>query len=242
MISDAMSGAELSNDDYRAAREFGYLKSDVREAFDDAKKRTPSKKIIEDIAKDLEKNNIEAAQKIDEAIFNYIDLAVRVLNVRGHYAVAGGIEFEYLTVYRNAVTAQALGVKEIGDHPPLSEWLVTVHDKIHEALGDFLCKYFRFHDIYVLNYGLRVVFNPKDYDLKDYKDHFAGHLIWGWFWEHHGVAGVVTYWVVNGTCIGATYGLGVVTFVCSPIASLAENVMDKRIAPPIAERVWKRAQ
>lgn len=242
MISDVMRADDLSNDDFKAARQFGYLKSDVREAYAKAKKTTNSQKIIDDVAIAFEKDQLEAARQTDEAIFNMINLAVNVLNVQGHYAVAADIEVEYLLNYRYAVTSQILGLKEIGDHPPLSEWLATVHEKIHDTLGDFLCKYFRFHDIYVLNYGLRVVFNPKDYDLKDYKDHFAGHLIWGWFWEHHGVAGVVTYWLVNGVCIGATYGLGVVTFVCGPIASFAENVMDKRIAPPVAERVWKRAQ
>jgi hypothetical protein len=242
LLSDILNAAEPSKDDFKAAGMFGYRRSDVTEAAREKRNKVDSEAIMKNFARNLEKDQLAAAKDIDDAIFNLINLAVNVLNVQGHYAIAGDIEVEYLLHYRGAVTAQVLGVKEIGDHPPLSEWLVKVHDKIHDAIGDFLCKYFRFHDIFILNYGLPVVFNPKQYKLNDYKDHFAGHHIWGWFWEHHGVAGVVTYWLVNGVCIGSTYGLGIVTFICGPIASLSENVMDKRIAPPIAERIWKRAQ
>jgi hypothetical protein len=239
---DILRASELREDDFRAGQDFGYTRSDIREAYKQAKKNNQIDKITKQVASNLEFDRISAAKNIDQAIFNLIDLTIEVLNVKGHYKLAGEIETEYLVYYQDSVLRQVFGEKEMGDHAPLSDWLVGVHKKTHEALGDFLCQYFRFHDIFIINFGVPVVLNPKLYDLKDYKDHFAGHLIWGVFWEHHGVAGVVTYWLINGVCIGATYGLGVLPFVCSPIASLGENVMDKRIAPPIAERVWQRAQ
>lgn len=232
----------LTKDDYKVGQRYGYTKRDLRLAYDEKYKSVNQEKIIKQVAFALENDNLRAAEYMDEALSNLLSTADVILRSQGHDDLADEIQTEYMLFYSGAATRQVLGMKEIGDHPPLSEWLKDVHNKIHDALGDFLCKYFHFHDIMILNYGLPVVFSPKQYKLKDYLDHFAGHQIWGWFWEHHGVAGVVTYWVVNGACIGVTYGLGVVTFVCGPIASLAENVMDKSIAPPVGERIWKRAQ
>lgn len=242
ICASVVKAEDLTNDDYKAARRYGYSARDIRISYQEKKKLVNKDKVIADVSAALEKDQFQAAQYYDEAIHNLLSKADVILRAEGHYDLADEIQLEYMLVYSGAVTRQMLGMKEIGDHPPLSEWLDTVHEKIHEAIGDWLCKQFHFHDLYILNRGLPVVFYPKKYQLKDYLDHFAGHLIWGWFWEHHGVAGVVTYWVIDGVCIGATYGLGIVTFVCGPIASLGEQVMDKRIAPPIGERVWKRAQ
>lgn len=232
----------LTRDDYKVGQRYGYAKRDIKLSYQQKNISVNKDKIIKSVAYALENDQLRAAEYYDEALQNLLSKAGVILKAEGHYELAEEIEMEYTLKYSGAVTRMALGIKEIGDHPPLSEWLKTVHDKIHDTLGDFLCKQFHFHDIMILNYGLPVVFSPKQYKLKDYLDHFAGHLIWGWFWEHHGVAGVITYWVVDGICIGATYGLGVVTFVCGPIASFAENVMDKSIAPTMGERIWQRSQ
>ena len=233
---------EPKKDDYDAAERYGYTPKDVRRAYRDVKNRIDVDELTREIGERLERSDFDRAALIDQALFNMIQKVHGVLVAEGHTALAATIKAEYEATYKMALTRGLFGTLELGDHPPMSTWLDSVHERIHDALGDFLCKYFRFHDIYILNHGIRVIFNPKDYDLKDYKDHFAGHLIWGYFWEHHGVAGVVSFWVVQGVCTGATWGLGLVTFVCTPIASLAEHVVDKHVAPPIAEAIWQRAQ
>ena len=243
----SIAKADENNDspkenDYEMAKRYGYSTMDVLDTYRQIKNSLDTNKIQKEIAEKLKKSDFDRANLIDTALFNIVQKAYAVLVAEGHIVLADTIKDEYETTYKMALTRGLFGTLELGDHPPMSEWLDSVHERIHDAVGDLVCKYFRFHDIYILNHGIRVIFNPKDYDLKDYKDHFAGHLIWGYFWEHHGVAGVVSYWIVNGVCIGSTWGLGLVAFVCSPIASLTEHVIDKRIAPPIAESIWKRAQ
>lgn len=233
---------EPTDNDYKAAKRYGYSKSDVLEAYLEKKKTVNVDKLNAEIKKRLNGTELERSALIEDTLDAIIGRAVLVLSYEGHHKLADDISYEYEQFYRFALTKNLLKIDEIGDHPPMSEWLDSVHARIHEALGDFLCQYFRFHDLYILNRGIPIIFRPAMYDLKDYKDHFAGHLIWGWYWEHHGVAGVAAFWLVDGACIAGSYGLGIITFVCTPIASLAEHVMDKHIAPPIAEAIWKRAQ
>lgn len=228
--------------DYKIAQRYGFKAKDLREAYKEARESIDEEAITEEIAHAFENDPFKSAQIVDEAIDNMFKWAFVILRAEGRTDVADQIEFEYATVYKDYFQRSVLGILEMGDHPPLNDWLKTAHEKIHDIVGDFICKQAHLHDIYILNYSIPVVFSPKSYKLDDYLDHFAGHLIWGWFWEHHGFAGVVTYWAVNGACIGMTWGLGVVPFVCSPIATLAEDIMDKRIAPPMGERIWKRAQ
>lgn len=234
--------SEPKENDYKVARHYGYLKSDVWDAYLEKKSSVDINKLNKEIEARLKGTDFDRALVIEETMDALIGRAVLVLSYEGHHKLADDISYEYEQFYRFALTRNLLGIDEIGDHPPMSEWLDEIHQKIHDALGDMLCQYFRFHDIHILNRGIPVVMRPGLYDLKDYKDHFAGHLIFGWWFEHHGVAGVAAYWLVDGACIAGSYGLGIIVFVCSPIASLAEKVMDKHIAPPIAERIWNRAQ
>lgn len=227
---------------YKAARKFGYSKIDIYKLNRQKRREIKSDGYMNDVAKALENDNIAAAQYADVALENLLSQAQGVLRNTGHNELADEIDIEFIMHYRNGFERLALGEKEIGDHPPMSKWLDSVHKRIEDAIGDFWCKFFHFHDIYILNQGFPVVWNPSKYDLKDYNDHFAGHPIFGFIFEHHGVAGVITYWIVQGVCSGATMGMGVVTFACGPISDLAEFIMDKKIAPPIAERIWKRAQ
>lgn len=236
------SDDSLNPEDYRIGERYGYTAKDMKEAHKEAKKNINQDKIARDIALTFEKDPIKTAELVDKAINNALSMADVILRAEGHDEIADDIEVEYLIAYRNYYKREMLGILEMGDHEPMSDWLRTVHERIHNAVGEFLCKQTHLHDIWILNFSIPVVMSPETYSLKDYLDHFAGHLIWGWWWEHHGFAGVVTYWIINGTCIGATYGLGVLPFVCSPIATLGEEIMDKRIAPDMGERIWERAQ
>jgi hypothetical protein len=242
MFATLLRAQEMSEDDFKIGQKYGYLRHDLRAAYAEKKREVNRDQVIKSVSYNLENDQIKAAKQYDEAISNLLRKADVILRAEGHDDVADEIQTEYMLYYQNAATNYVLGTVEIGDHPPLSEWIDKVHDKIHKTLSDFICKNMHFHDLYILNHGLPVVFSPKKYTLKDYLDHFSGHLVWGWFWDHHGVAGVVTYWLVDGVCIAGTYGLGIVTFVCGPVATLAENVMDKSIAPPIGKRIWERAQ
>lgn len=235
----AIAEDDLRPIDYKLAKHYGYLPSDLRDAYKEVKK-IPTETIVKQFMQSIEVDPFKAAIFSDEAIDQMIITASVYLNAEGHQNLADDITFEYQIRYRGYYTRMFLEEKEIGDHPAINSWLETVHERLHRALGDFICKGSHIHDVYILNHG-NVVFKPQmANDFKDYKDHFAGHLIWGWFWDHHGFAGVVSYWLVNGLCTGGTSGMGLITFVCGSIASLAENQVDERIAPPIARRIWDR--
>lgn len=240
--SASVENDSLTPEDYELAERYGYKKKRLENDHKIIQETFNSKEIIDDIVQAFENDPFKSAVLVDQAIDNMFQWAFVLLRAEGRTDVADKIEFEYITVYKDYFQRDILGILEIGDHPPMNEWLKTAHKKIHDTIGDFICKQTHVHDIYILNHSIPVVFSPKSYNLKDYLDHFAGHLIWGWWWEHHGFAGVVTYWTVNGACVGMTYGLGVLPFVCGPVATLAEEIMDKRIAPDMGERIWQRAQ
>jgi hypothetical protein len=235
---------DMSDSDYAAAAHYGHgSRLVLNREHAKAKARTDVTQVKKDIAAAFEsEDRTKAAHATDYAINGIIRQAVAALKANGHAETAEQIMGEYEQNYVSAVARLVAGEKEIGDHPPLNEWLDSVHERIHGKLGNYWCQYFKLHDIEILNHGIPVVFNPKSYELADYKDHFAGHPDGPLSWVHHGVAGVVTYWAVQITCTGATFGMGMIGFVCGPLSGLAEHVMDKRIAPPIAERVWTRAQ
>lgn len=193
-------------------------------------------RINEAILSDIK--SVEAGRLLDETLGRIVDRVVAVYEARGDRQTASRIEAEYrikfLNFYENAA------IKEMGDHEYLSEWLHTVHDKIHNELGDQLCKFLHTHDLFIINFGVPVIRAPESFDLPEYTDHFAGHMDGPYYFIHHGVAGVVTYWTVNAVCSAGTAGMGAAVFACSPIASLAEFAMDKHISPKLALKVWTR--
>ena len=197
------------------------------------------------VAASFEAEDFMSAVYTDQAMAALINQAANVMEHYGYGREATKIRAEYARDYSTSFAAMFLDDgtrdKEIGDRPPLSKWLDDVHTKIEDSIGEYLCKAFHLHSLYVLNYATPTVFHPELYGKKDYLDAFAGHLIWGFFWEHHGVSGIVTYWLVNTACTMGTSGMGMVAYVCGWISGYAETAMDVRIAPPIGERIWERA-
>lgn len=226
--------------DYDLAKEFEVPQEDMKEARARIKASFSSKKAEESVTYAIQDLGLFAV-KSDAAIDKLIKSALNVLRHKKFYAEADQIEMEH-QARKNFIQGMLAGRKDLGDHEAYSEWLTDVHNRIENLIGSYLCKNMRFHDLYIINHTIPVVFAPKKYPLPEYKTHFAGKQLITGRWLHHGLAGVVTYWTVRIACQIGTSGLGAIVFVCNPVAGLSEHVMDKRIAPPIAERVWKRAQ
>lgn len=233
----AVADEESDNDD--VAQQHGYSKKELKKLRKEKAKRIDGEAIAQEIAKSFETDSFQAAKYTDQAIENMIQASKVVLTSYGYEDEANAISLEYNLKYKNYAVRQMLGDKELGDFPPMSEFLTKVHNKIEDLIGEFLCKMFHLHDLMIINYSMPVVFAPSKYDLENYIDHSAGHKF-GWFWIHHGFYGVVTYWIVNWTCGGFTAGMGIITFICGPISGFAESAMDSYIAPPVSEAIWKR--
>jgi hypothetical protein len=233
---------EISKDEMEVASFFGVNdEAEVRRVARQKAKEIDETEMSRQVLVNLENpKGEEAGKTLDATMEKIVQRTADTFEKLGEIENANQIKTEYNTNFKNYYTNR-IRFNEIGDHDYLFEWAKNWHEKIHGKIGDKWCQILRTHDLFILNYGIPVVRAPKNYDLVEYKDHFAGHMKTEWTFVHHGVAGVVAYWAVNAACAAGTWGLGLVTFACSPIATAAEFVTDKRLAPPLAERIWNRA-
>ena len=205
----------------------------------------PSSELInqqsDKIAEILENpKSFEMGKKLDETLSKIVERAAKAFKSLGDDESAHRIQLEYDLKFANF--NQSINSKELGDYDYLSEWLLKWHNKIHEKLGDNLCKFLHTHDMEIINFGVPVVRSPELYDLKEYQDHFGGHMVSPLRFAHNGVAGVVVYWSVNAVCSVGTSGMGDVVFACGPIAAVAEFGFDKHISPKLVLKIWTKHQ
>jgi hypothetical protein len=242
VLQSVSFAASTTNEQLTVAESFGYSEFYVLKASRRVNALFDVGPHLQDIAVDLEDFR-NLPQKIDGTIASIIAQSDVVLRAYGFNDYADKITREYQVAYAGWLSCYAsMCSKEIGDHPPLWQWLAAIHDGIESRIGENMCKFFHLHDLYILNHAVPVVLHPVGYELADYLDHFAGHMKNRFSWEHHGLAGVVTYWAVQTMCTGATAGLGLISFACGPISDISAHVMDKRLAPPVASRIWERAR
>jgi hypothetical protein len=233
---------ELNETDIEAGSKFGFSALQLRREHL-ARRDTVDEKEINEFAANFmaQPTSFATAEMMDTTTARIIQRTVAAMRRFNAFQEATRIEMDYQDHYQHFYAERNLGMKEIGQHPPMSVWMEAVHVAVHIKLGDFWCQYFHTHDLFIVNFATPVVFNPSKFEKLDYLDHFAGHLISRWKWDHHGLAGVVSYWTSTAVCGAATAGLGVVTFVCNPISTFVEEVMDRKIAPPLGGKIWESA-
>ena len=235
---------EMTDEDAAVAADHGVLVSrrEARLEARNARQRVNSDDISAEVLSSFETGyTLKSARLTDQAISNLLALADTVLRTHGANQIADEIKTEYANGFQDYYAKGLISGLEIGDRDPMSAWLAVVHQKIEGAIGEFLCSFFHFHDLFVLNYGLPVVFHPGAYDFKEYNDSFSGHKTLGFFWIHHGVAGTVAYWIANYACGAVTAGMGMITYVCGALCGWIESGMDTYLAPPVAQKIWDRA-
>lgn len=124
--------------------------------------------------------------------------------------------------------------RPIGDFEPISAFLALSYEVLELKLGLKLCYILRLSDIKTLNYATWLVLgHPCLHGEEEFRLHFIHDD------KYRGLAPVLTYWLTVIPCSIATFGAGYF-FVCSPIAMLAEVVMDWRLAPYLAPRIYAR--
>lgn len=198
---------------------------------------TERKEVFYDVKQSL-LDRVETAKKVDKSVQNIVRLAVFTLRKKGFYDEAKRIDDEYNQSYTGYTYKHAIGLlQDIGDHPPMWEWLDTLEKRLRELLGDFIMQVTRLEDLKTINYALPIVLHP-DGDIRtnpptmitklDYKQHFVPF------------SGVIAYWTAWGLCTGATWGMGAVVFICSPIGMVAERVVENKIAPDLSDKIWDR--
>ena len=175
------------------------------------------------------------AKRADKSLDRMINFSTWLLERKGYKAEADQIRTQYQERYSRGIYNYYMGIvpADLGDHAPLSEWLVTVYNKLESILGPTVMRITHLEDIKVFNYAIPVVFHPKGYngdswDMTEYRNHFVPF------------GGAVSYWVTWGICVGATWGTGAV-FICAPIGEISKYIVIKKVAPPLSDWVYKKA-
>ena len=205
---------------------------------DRSSNRTKAQRIADDIAK----GEGRLAARTDEAIAQIIKLGARTLRRKGFTADAYHLEDEYNGYFRGFLERMVKSQeRKIGDHKPLSAYLAIAYEILELKLGLTLCSMLHLTDLKTLNYGIPVVFHACTFPMDavtvprkdEYRNHFAGDG------RYAGLVPVISYWVVWGFCEAATWGAGWF-FICSPLGTVCEIVMEKYIAPGLSDRIFDR--
>lgn len=160
-------------------------------------------------------------KKTNQSLDSIIRLAAYKLKRTGKKDIAEKLIYEWKSQY-----SLYLERRELGDHKPLSDWLAAQYQIWVFWLGKDICEALRLSDINVINFAIPVVFACIDHvDVDEYRKHFVP------------LSAVTSYWVTFWTCIGFTWGSGFA--LCSPISMGVEYIVEKTIAPPLNEPLWK---
>jgi hypothetical protein len=201
------------------------------------------------------------AKLADDAFDEMFHVASQEMAAVGDTAHAAQLQAEWNGIYKGMLIAQANGLMgDTGDHAPLSVWVEQWYSIIALVLGPTVMERTHLEDIWVLNYTIPVVFHPQQNTLwcsetlnmnlgdtceAEYRRHFAGTEFqiqpdpYAKLPLHQGFSSVVTYWGVMIGCEIATYGTGWFV-ICSPIATIAEDAVDRFLAPRLSDDIWMR--
>lgn len=166
----------------------------------------------------------KAMQRTNLALGLLLRRSVRKLRKSGHHQLAREIAVQWNSRWRWHLLSAGY---DLGDHEPMSQWLAGVYDKLENALGPMVMKWFHLDDLKTINYALPVVFMPcrPEWDRREYQKHFAP------------LAGVLSYWTAWGLCTGATAGLGLL--FCDPVGLGSEWLMLNHIAPSLSDTIYR---
>lgn len=219
------------------------------DAFAADAKEFDSRRTRQKVAQQLDEGELpELARNALDAMFHK---AAVELKKKGRADLAADLKSEWNTFGQDLLNMSML--KDVGDHDPFSEWLAAWYAKLEAVLGVQIMEMTHLRDIWVMNFTIPVIFHPEadsawckavpapDTCQAEYRRHMAGTK-----WQkkadehadeiqHHGFAGVVTYWAVDVACMAAGGGLA-----CGPVGTAAEFVMERYFAPSISDRIFTR--
>lgn len=204
----------------------------------DAFASAPSRRVVEEIRR---ADSLEAvAEKSGRGLEALLMLACFQLRIHGHAEACQKIKDEWQGGMKRRYRWAVVDTEGLGDHQPLSIWLAGVYLVLEQYLGANVLELLHLDDINIFNYAVPVVRDPHEgaawcLELPDVpcKEEYAEHFV--------PLSGVAAYWISWAACTGATWGMGAVSTLCSPIASLTEKVVVAYVGPKLSAKVWARA-
>lgn len=169
----------------------------------------------------------EISLQLDATVDAIVITGLRNLREKGFDYNAGLLEQDYNQKFKNYFHNH----RDLFDHDPWSQWLVTFYNALETCLGYDLTIALHLDDIKLINYAITVAFDPTNpqWDIVEYRKHFVP------------LAGSISYWAAYISCVAVTYGSGAIAMVCSPIGEMVEYVMRTYIAPPLSDKVYDKA-
>lgn len=205
------------------------------------------RRIAYEIDDDIRNDTTKLASYADKAIENLIHVGTNRMKMEGFGLEAISIQNQFQERYQGFLYKMVTSpTRDIGDHKPLSQFLNIVESTFELTLGIATCKMLHLTDIKTFNFAIPVVFHPCSFPMDlvsgtrmdEYKRHFAGGSHSDS--KYDGLISVVTYWVVEFSCSMATLGSGWF-FICSPLGSAGEWIMERFLAPKLSDFVYTKA-
>lgn len=198
----------------------------------------PSRRVVEEMRR---ADSLEAvAEKSERGLEALLMLACFQLRLHGHEGACQKLKEEWQGGMRRRYRWAVVDTEGLGDHQPLSIWLAGVYLMLENYLGSNLLELLHLDDINVFNYSVPVVRDPhegaawcQELPLTPCKEEYAEHFV--------PLSGVAAYWVAWATCTGATWGMGAVAMLCSPVGMLTEKFVVVYVGPKLSAKVWARA-
>lgn len=199
----------------------------------------PSRRVIADLRA---ANTLEAqAEKTVSALNILFRAACLQARAIGKADEADAVCSDWQQFWMPTLTEAAKSGRGLGDHEPLSQWLAAATVVLYAVFADYpvLADMLRLEDLVVFNYGIPVFMEPHAaaawcVELPDVpcRDEYQEHA--------QRVISSSSYWLAWGGCVGATWGLGIVGFACTPVGSLTETIVLATVAPRLSLRIWDR--
>jgi hypothetical protein len=186
---------------------------------------------------------IRLSAMAQETLDGIVRAGVQALFEKGEKAEAARVETEYqekgfASWFATESRLGDLGLRDIGDHKPLSKWLAGVYDTLEKKVGGTVIHQGLLGDIWSMNYAIPVVFHPRDGDWRthvldpdriEYRKHFIPF------------ANIVTYYTALLACQRVAVQQGLPKEVCQKAATELREVMGRNIAPKISDYIFLRA-
>lgn len=185
--------------------------------------------------------NGKLADRTEKALDRMFLIAGSELRKRGYISEAYQLSLEWNETYRTSFRNYAAGMRDIGDHKPLNEWIAEKYQMIELVLGVDVCKAMHLSDIKTLNYAIPVVFRPCSFPMDfvdgERSDEYVRHFNEGAV--YFGLFPVVVYWSVYIGCTVGTAGTGFI-LVCGLAGGLGER-LSSIIGDNLGEKIYDRA-
>lgn len=175
-----------------------------------------------------------------EILDGMVQQGMQNLKDAGEADLSQQLQNEWKTVYSTALTdANTVGVLDLGDHPPLSQWLANFIDVLNQKTRGIAGKMQLIADLTTLNYAIPIVFHPAGNWTGPYGDkawiEYRLHFI--------PFANVLTYWGALEGCKYAAEQAGwqILEKVCDTVSNKLEFYMGRYLAPRISDYVFTDA-